>query len=229
MTGKSVVAMGVLLAACGGGGTTGMDPQMVDPIVAAKATASGDGQSAPFGGVLPNPLRVLVSQNGAPVAGRLVTWSVSPASGLANPVSVGTGADGIAASTITLPPVGMTVVVTASVTGATGSPVTFTAEATGAGTAVNVTVDNNLFSPDIFRVQQGGTVTFTWGLTAIGHTVTPLAPNTIPSSSNPAPPGTHSYPYTFETQFPTAGVFKFYCSVHGAPDSGMHGTITVTP
>lgn len=34
---------------------------------------------------------------------------------------------------------------------------------------------------------------------------------------------------TFSAQFPTAGTFPYYCEFHGAPGSGMHGTITVTP
>jgi plastocyanin len=193
------------------------------------AKQSGDGQSAPLGTALANPLRVVVTQGGNPLAGRTVTWSVSPAGGSANPASGVTGADGTASTVVTLPPLGATATVTASSAGVNGSPVSFSAEATGAGTQVTVAVINTLFSPSTFRLKQGGIVTFTWGPGSTAHTVTPVAPNVIPTSSNPPPPATHDAPYTFDTVFPTVGVFKFFCSTHGAVDTGMAGTITVVP
>ena len=97
------------------------------------------------------------------------------------------------------------------------------------GTLVTVQVINDAFQPATFQLKAGGIVTFTWAAGANGHNVSPVAPNTIPVSSNPAPPGVHSAPYTFDTTFPTVGTFKFFCTAHGAPDSGMHGTITVVP
>lgn len=217
----------VASAACGGGGTA--PPPPPPPGSPSLAKVSGDGQAAPFGTALPNPLRVIVARGGNPVAGSTVTWSVAPAGGLANPASSVTGADGIASSTITLPSLGTAVTITASSANATGSPVTFTADATGATTQVTVAVVNTFYSPDVFRVKQGGIVTFTWGAGAVGHTVTPVAPNAIPTSTNPPPPGTHDAPYTFDTVFPAAGTFRFFCSTHGGPDTGMHGTITVIP
>jgi plastocyanin len=190
---------------------------------------SGDQQSAPFGTALANPLRVSLTQGGNPAAGLTVTWAVSPAGGSANPASSVTAADGTTSSTITLPPIGGAVTITATSAGATGSPVTFTANATGAATLVTVSVVNTQYIPDVFQVKQNGIVTFTWGAGATSHTVTPVAPNLIPTSSNPSPPATHNAPYTFDTVFPTVGVFKFFCSTHGAVDTGMHGTITVVP
>lgn len=223
------VSVGVLLASgCGGGGSGGTGPGP-GSVVMAKAAASGDAQAAPLGTALPNPVRVIITQNGSPVTGRTVSWSVSPAGGSANPVNSTTGTDGTASSVITLPPLGAAVTITATSSGVTGSPITFTADATGAGTLVSVAVSNNTFAPDMFRVKQGGIVTFTWATGAGPHTVTPVPPATIPVSSNPAPPQTHNAPYTFDTVFPAVGTFKFFCSVHGAPDAGMHGTITVIP
>ena len=217
----------VLASGCGGGsGTTNPGP---GALVMAKASASGDAQSAALGTVLPNPLRVIITQDGGPVSGKTVTWSVAPAGGLATPTSSTTGADGIASTSVTLPALGGTATITATSAGVTGSPISFTATATGAGNQVTVAVLNNRFSPDVFSLKQGGTVTFTWGAGSVSHTVTPVAPNTIPASSNPAPPGTHDAPYTFDTVFPAVGTFKFFCSIHGAPDVGMHGTITVIP
>ena len=218
----------LLSLGCGSGGTAPPPPPPPGSPVMAKASTSGDAQSAPLGTVLPNPLRVIITLNGNPVSGRTVAWSVAPAGGLASPTSSTTLADGTASTSITLPPLGAPATITASSNGVTGSPITFTAEATGAGTQVTVAVVNTFYSPDVFRLKLGGVVTFTWGAGASSHTVTPVA-NTIPTSSNPPPPGTHDAPYTFDTVFPTLGTFKFFCSTHGTPDSGMRGTITVVP
>lgn len=221
----------VLGSACGGGGGTNPPPPPPPPggVGIAKAPNSGDAQSAPLGTQLANPLRVLVTQGPAPVAGRQVLWTVSPEGGSALPATAVTGQDGIAVANITLPGIGTTVTISAASSGATGSPVEFTAEATGASTQVTVRVGNSFFSPQFFRIKQGGTVTFTWVTGAAGHSVQPVAPNTIPASSNPPPPGLHNAPHTFDVTFLATGVFKYHCSAHGAPDSGMHGTITVVP
>lgn len=214
----------LVLAACSDGGT---NPGQND-IVMAKAATSGDGQSGPFGTVLPNPLRVLLTQGGSPVAGRSVTWQTQ-AGVQVNPVTSTSAADGIASTVVTLPPFGSIRTITATAVGAAGSPQAFTVTATGAGTTVMVQVVNNEFLPSTFNLKAGGIVTFTWATGSGPHNVAPVAPNVIPASSNPAPPGTHSAPYTFDATFPTAGTFKFYCEVHGGVDTGMRGTITVVP
>jgi plastocyanin len=146
-----------------------------------------------------------------------------------NPTNSVTDATGIASTTVTLPAVSGVATITATSAGATGSPQTFTATATGASSAVNVQVVNTNFVPSVFELKVNGTVTFTWGAGSGPHNVTPVAPNTIPVSVNPGPPDTHSAPYSFMTVFPAVGTFKFYCGVHGAPDAGMSGTITVVP
>jgi len=92
-----------------------------------------------------------------------------------------------------------------------------------------VQVINNEFQPAFFDLKAGGLVTFTWGPGSSDHNVTPVAPNLIPASINQPPPATHSAPYSFEVTFPSVGTFKFFCSRHGSPDNGMHGTITVVP
>jgi plastocyanin len=212
------------LLGCGGGGT---DPGG-DEIVMAKASASGDGQSAPFGTVLAQPLRVILTRGGAPVAGRTVTWQAQ-AGIQVNPVTMVSGNDGVASTVVTLPPFGAIRTITATSVSAIGSPQSFTVTATGAGTLVNVQVVNNEFLPSTFNLKAGGMVTFTWAAGSGPHNVTPVAPNLIPVSDNPAPPGTHTGVYSFDTIFPAAGTFRFYCEVHGGIDSGMHGTITVIP
>ena len=209
---------------CGEGGT---DPGG-DTDILAMASASGDGQSAPFGTVLGNPLRVILTRDGSPVPGRSVAWQAQHGVQL-NPVSATTGADGIASTVVTLPPFGSTRTITASVLGAVGSPQVFTVTATGAGTAVTVQVVNTEFLPSTFNLKAGGVVTYTWAAGSGPHNVTPVAPNLIPASADPPSPGTHTGPYSFDVTFPTAGTFKFFCSVHGSADTGMHGVITVVP
>ena len=218
---------GVVWSGCGGSGT-GPGNGSGNPLIA-KASGSGDGQTAPLGTILANPFRVIITQRGNPVAGRTVTWGVIPEGGQASPATSQTGMDGIASTMVTLPPIGTTASIFATANGADGSPINFTADATGAGNQVTVQVGNTFYSPDIFRLKQGGQVSYVWNAGASGHTVTPVAPNNIPASSNPAPPGTHDAPYSFDVTFPATGVFKFFCSTHGAVDSGMHGSVTVVP
>jgi len=222
---QSVVVMLVALALFGCGG--GTDPGGED-VIMAKASASGDGQSAPFGTVLANPLRVLLTLGGNPAAGRSVAWQAQAGIQL-NPVTTTSGADGIASTVVTLPPFGSTRTITATTVGAIGSPQTFTVTATGAGTLVTVQVVNSEFLPSTFNLKAGGIVTFTWPAGSGPHNVKPVAPNLIPTSDNPPPPGTHTGPHSFDVIFPATGTFKFYCEVHGGVDTGMRGTITVVP
>ena len=76
---------------CGEGGT---DPGE-DTDVLAKASASGDGQSAPFGTVLQD-LRVIVTRGGSPVPGLSVAWQAQHGIQL-NPVSAPLGPTGLRA------------------------------------------------------------------------------------------------------------------------------------
>jgi plastocyanin len=191
----------------------------------AKASTSGDGQSGPSGTTLPNPLRVVITQSGAPVSGRGVFWAITPAGGAVSPASGPTMSDGIAQTTVTLPGFATTSTITATSAGVTGSPVSFTAISTGASLQVLVAVVNNAFQPSEFQLKQGGTVSFVWGTGSVQHTVTPVAPNTIPVS--PGDPATQNAPFEFSTVFPTTGTFAFFCRTHGTATTGMHGTITV--
>jgi plastocyanin len=193
----------------------------------AKATPSGDAQSGAVGTVLPNPLRVIITQSGNPVMGTGVTWQIGPSGGSLNPTASATGADGVASTTVTLPAVAATSTITATATGVTGSPLSFSATSTGSSLAVTVNVVNFSFQPANVTLKQGGTVTFLWGSGSGPHTVTPVPPNTIPII--PGDPTTQNAPFTFDTTFPATGTFNYFCRVHGAPGSGMAGTITVVP
>jgi plastocyanin len=194
----------------------------------AKAAPSGDAQTAAAGTVLPTPLRVVITQSGSGVAGRTVTWVMQPANnGEVNPASSVTGADGIASTTVTLAGFATTSTITATSSGVTNSPLSFSAISTGVGTQVVVNVVNTSFQPANFQIKQGGVVTFLWSSGSGPHTVTPVPPNNIPVST---PAGAQrNAPFTFDVTFASTGTFKYFCEVHGAADSGMSGTITVVP
>jgi plastocyanin len=54
------------------------------------------------------------------------------------------------------------------------------------------------------------------------HDVNATGTSTFPGSGEPATPP-HSYSFTFDTP----GTYRYFCSVHGDPGSGMRGTIVV--
>lgn len=225
MTGRGVVC-GIVMAGAGCGGAT--DPGGPGTAAMTKAAPSGDGQTGVLSTVLPAPLRVQIIAGGSPVAGRTVTWQIQAPGATASPVTTQTGADGIASTSVTLPPFGGSHVVTATSTGVNGSPQNFVATSTGAGTAVTVSVINDSFFPATFDLKVGGTVTFTWASSALNHNVSPVAPMSIPAS--PGLPGSRNAPFSFDTVFPATGTYRFFCTVHSSADSGpMRGTITVVP
>jgi plastocyanin len=214
----------VLLLGCGGGDGPGPGPDT--PIL---TRAGGDQQAAPAGTALPQPLSVRVTRAGAPLPGRTVTWVVLASGGSAAPASTVSGSDGIAETSITLPPFAATLEVSAASSGASGSPLRFSATATGATSQATVQVVNNEFQPPSLQLRSGGSVTFVWLAGSIQHNVTPVAPNAIPASVNPAPPALHDAPYSFVQVFPSPGTFQYFCGVHGSPSAGMRGSVTVLP
>jgi len=95
------------------------------------------------------------------------------------------------------------------------------------GANVNVTANSNLtFTPANVTINAGDTVTFTnnGGV----HNVRSddagfrCASSCTSSGGNPS-----SANWTDAITFSSAGTFGFYCELHGAPGSGMHGSITV--
>ena len=92
--------------------------------------------------------------------------------------------------------------------------------------AATVSVRNDVFSPEVSAVVVGGTVTWTWE--GSNHSVTSvLSPAFSPGSS-----GIHNAPFTFgPVTFPTAGTYRFICSVHGSVSGnsvgGMSGSVIV--
>ncbi len=204
-----VLASALTVSACGDDG--GTDPVDADPTVAKQ---SGDAQSGDIDTVLPDPIVVRFTQDGAGVAGETVTWSVLSGGGTVAPSSSTTAANGDASTTWTLGPNSGTQTLQASVDGATGSPLTFTATAVGPPPATaSVSVDDNFFDPNSAEVAVGGTVTWDW-VGSNTHNVT------FSSGPNSATQTTGS----FDRTFPDAGSFDYLCTIHGA---AMSGTITV--
>jgi len=87
---------------------------------------------------------------------------------------------------------------------------------TTGGTTGAVTVGNNFFSPANISVAAGATVTWTWAMGDVEHTVT---------FSDGAPGSNRQSSGTFQRTFSTAGTYSYFCSVHGA--NVMSGTVTV--
>lgn len=94
-------------------------------VVVAAAIPSTDHQRAPAGSALPTPLQVLVLVDGKPAAGQPVSWS--PSSGRMTITSGITDASGVASGQWILGPEPGELAAYATVPGARGSPVQFTA------------------------------------------------------------------------------------------------------
>ena len=91
--------------------------------------------------------------------------------------------------------------------------------APAAAATVNVTVADNLFQAPSVTVTAGDTVVWTQPGSRV-HNVT--ADDGSFSSGNLAAGG------TFSRVFNTAGTFRYYCSIHGAPGGiGMSGVVVV--
>jgi plastocyanin len=120
-----IATAAAVVAACGG--SNGGTPPPTTAIAKTSAN-SGDAQSATVGQPLANPIQVVVTENGSPASGVTVTWATT-AGGSLTPASGITGVDGIASSGWTLGTTSGAQTASATLTGATGSPVTFTATA----------------------------------------------------------------------------------------------------
>lgn len=129
-----------LSLACGGddGGT----PPSTTAIAKASAD-NGDAQTAGVGQQLAAPLRVIVTESGVASAGVTVTWGTTSGGSL-TPTSSATDANGIASTSWTLGTVSGSQQATATLSGANGSPVTFTASAEpGVATTLSDAGGNN--------------------------------------------------------------------------------------
>lgn len=126
-----VTAIGGVSLACG---SSSSGPPAPTLTIAKTSTTSGDGQTDTVLSTLANPIRVVVTL-GTPQVGTTVTWAAAGPGASVTPLQSMTDANGIATTTWKLGHVAGAQTATAGVTGASGSPVTFTATATpGAAT-----------------------------------------------------------------------------------------------
>lgn len=185
-----VVAVAALGSQCGGsdGGMTGTK----QPALQKASSASGDNQSATVGTALTSSLRVTVTLSGAPQQGTTVTWATTAGNGSVSPASSLTDADGVATTAWTLGLTSGAQHATASLAGATGSPVTFAAtaaagaasqEASSGGDNQTNTPNSALASPLQVRVtDQFGNgvsgVSVAWQVTTGTATVQPATSTT---------------------------------------------------
>ena len=196
-------ALGLLLLACNGDGTSPAGPPS-DLLI-----SGGDAQSWFFNNPLPAPLRVtVVDASGRAVRGVVVTWSVTSGGGAVSPLQSTTDVSGVASTTDSL---GSSTrqTVSATFTGAPG-PASFAEFATSPPTAVDVSVTSFAFTPHDTLVQVGGMVTWTWNSGTVLHNVTYVSgPTPLPANS-PNQAGTS----TFSTTFTAAGTYTYHCAIH---------------
>jgi len=215
------------LGACSSG--SGSDPGTL--TVAKAATNSGDAQVGTAGQALTDPLRVAVTDGGMIQSGVTVTWATTNGGSL-TPASSTTDASGIAAATWTLGAGGGAQTATASVAGASGSPITFTATSPVVPTITVGPGGALQFSPATIAISAGQSVRFVWASGATNHNVSPDVGNAAALPSSPGLPTLLDAPQEFNAVFPNTGTFRFFCTAHGANPSagtvtGMSGTVTV--
>ena len=128
--GELLVATSVICAACGGGGGD-VQPDEVTIVEA----VSGNEQHGRAGEVLVDPIVVRVTSDGNAVPGVTVNWSAPAPSGEIVPDSVATDANGMASAIWMLGTAAGAQTAQAAVSGAIGSPVSFSAAALAAAAA----------------------------------------------------------------------------------------------
>lgn len=99
----------------------------------------------------------------------------------------------------------------------------------------------NTFQPRIDSVRTGGTITWTWAASSLGHNIISTGALTFTNKGTPVTPGNgvegtdfFDEPENHQFTFNTAGTYGYYCSTHGTVASattnvGMGGQIVVVP
>lgn len=207
--------------ACGGdGGSGGNGPSRT---IAKGAAPNGDNQVGIAADTLNDTIRVLVTEDGEPVVGFTVGFAAQN-NGTVAPTAALTNADGVASAVWILGPTNGPQTLRATLTRATGSPLTFTATAFGAN---GVLVGNNYFrsntngteDPAVDTIFAGETLT--WRNTLGTHTVQSQGAPSFPSSGNLIGTGT-----SHTALFTTEGTYQYDCAIHGA---AMTGRVVVLP
>ena len=228
-SGINLLVVGTAVAAFGAGCSGGDQGPGEPPLAIEKpATKSGDEQFGPVDLALGNPLRVLVTREGEPVEGVDVDWTAGQGGSLSDEQE--SDVDGFASVVWTLGPDQGTHSATASVEGAEGSPLTYTATATlGTEPPPGPTIQvlgpsgGDRFEPNLVTITVGQTVTWSWPEGAQDHNVVPDDGNN-PIPSGPVTDGPTTYSFTFNQ----AGSFRYFCRTHGGPGGvGMSGRVIV--
>ena len=233
MTDRRIVWMAflVLVGACGGSGSvttpppppgTPPPPPPPPPGVASIAVVSGDAQITNIGTPLYAPLKIVVTRSGVPLADQAVLWQA--ANGSVSPAQTTTGSDGTSMSFWTLGNTLSAQTARAYVGTTSGAYVTFNALGATFGSGAQVEIDmyyggGARFEPAAIIIAVGTTVTWVWkdGTHSVQSDSTPIFPGSIVYG---AP---RSYPVTFLV----SGTYRYHCSEHGYPGSGMYGVVIV--
>src|SRR5262249_28917375 len=204
--------------------------------IAMAVANNGNGQQDTVKVTLPNPYRVLVrDQNNAPVQNVIVDWAVSGGGGPVSSVKDTTDAAGFAEVTHTLGTSAGAQMVTATVTGLVGSPVTFTSTATaGAPATVEIsggnsqtgtvnsalTTDYGVRARDSYGNPKAG-VTVDWavhtGSGSLSPTQSTTGSNGIATSTRPLGANTGTYTDTASSAGLTGSPLLFIVNAITAP------------
>ena len=224
-----VASATLLLTACGGDGDPTNGGTNGTPVATSIALISGDAQTGGRTTALANPLVVEVRDTqGNGVAGVNVDWTKTALSGALSEQVTQTNSQGRASVVYTLGTLPVQDMITASVSGLSGSPVTFTATAQDLG-PVTVTVE---MSGTAFVAPGGGDmVTVLLGdeiewvnRDAVLHTATSTsvpAGGAVFASANLATGATFTFTPAVE------GIWVYLCLVH--PTVMLDARITVLP
>lgn len=204
------IALFGLGMACGGSSDDGSGPSQ------SIARSAGENQTGDINTELDDSIRVLLTENGAALAGTTVTWSAQNG-GSVTPTTSVTDANGLAATTWTLGSTAGPQTARATVSGASGSPLTFHASAIG-GTGV-------AFGSNFFRSNRNGTqdpavdtivvgASMTWNGTGGTHTVRSQGTPSFTDSGN------LDAGDTYTVTFNNAGTYQYDCEIHGGQMTG---------
>ena len=159
-----------------------------------------------------------------PAGGELVIWQAAGTNGSFQPSQSTSATDGIATSSWTLSTAVGAQTATAFAGALTGPSSGFGATALalspGSATVNLFRAGGARFEPETLTVAAGTTVSFVWqdGFHSVVSTGAPSFPG-LPAAVDP--------PKTYQFTFNIVGTYKYYCSEHGTPTSGMRGTVIV--
>jgi plastocyanin len=194
-------------------------PPPPDTVATTIEIVSGDSQSAVVGESLDSALVVVVKNAaGQPLASKRTTWTVLAGGGTLLQAETTTNIEGTAANFYEVGSTPGTNTIEVTVAGNPDVKTTFTATATAAPSTAAVTVNDNEFDPDEVKVAVGGTVTWTWAGNANHNVIWTSGGFDDSATQNSG---------TYAITFGSSGTFEYYCSIHGAPGSGMHGKVEV--